>query len=70
MAKTIEEYDFSFTAPGQEVGHGTLRYDLPEPEGQRDLPRAPGVGKTHLAIALAIKACYHGFRCTSPQCTP
>ena len=22
----------------------------------------PGVGKTHLAIALATKACYHGFK--------
>jgi len=22
----------------------------------------PGVGKTHLAISLAIKACYHGFK--------
>ena len=22
----------------------------------------PGVGKTHLAIALAIKACHHGFK--------
>jgi len=32
------------------------------PTRKRHFSRPPGVGKTHLAIALAIKACSHGFK--------
>jgi len=63
LEKNIEEYDFSFHPPsGQEIGHGTLRRDVLSMQENVILLGPPGVGKTHLAIALAIKACYHGFR--------
>jgi DNA replication protein DnaC len=63
FAKTIEEYDLAF--------HPHLdRKAVMETFDLTFLPRhenviflgPPGVGKTHLAIALAIKACSHGFK--------
>jgi len=63
VAKTIEEYDFSFH-PKLNRKHVMSLFDL---DFIRQKENAiflgpPGVGKTHLAISLAIKACYHGFK--------
>jgi DNA replication protein DnaC len=61
--KTLEEFDFSFQRPVQK----TLLLHL----GQLDFLAAkenvvllgpPGTGKTHLAIALGIRACLSGDR--------
>lgn len=63
MAKTIEEYDFSFH-PHLDKKSVMELFDMTF-LSRRDnviFLGPPGVGKTHLAIALAIKACYHGFR--------
>jgi DNA replication protein DnaC len=63
MAKTIEEYDFSFH-PNLDKKSVMEIFDMTF-LSRRDnviFLGPPGVGKTHLAIALAIKACYHGFR--------
>jgi DNA replication protein DnaC len=62
-AKTIEEYDFTFH-PHLDKKQVMELFDLafiPNHENVIFLG-PPGVGKTHLAIALAIKACYHGFK--------
>ncbi len=63
MAKTIEEYDFSFH-PHLDKKSVMELFDLTLLGKQENVIflGPPGVGKTHLAIALAIKACYHGFR--------
>jgi len=63
FAKTIEEYDFSFH-PHLDKKVVMDLYDLtflPKHENVIFLG-PPGVGKTHLAISLAIKACSHGFK--------
>jgi DNA replication protein DnaC len=62
-AKTIEEYDFSFHPHLNKQEVMTL-FDLEFIRNQEDVLflGPPGVGKTHLAISLAIKACYHGFK--------
>jgi DNA replication protein DnaC len=63
MAKTIEEYDFSFH-PQLDKKTVLELFDLTflcQHENVIFLG-PPGVGKTHLAIALAIKACGHGFK--------
>jgi DNA replication protein DnaC len=62
-AKTIEEYDFTFH-PHLDKKQVMDLFDLafvPKHENVIFLG-PPGVGKTHLAIALAIKACHHGFK--------
>jgi DNA replication protein DnaC len=63
FAKTIEEYDFAFH-PHLDRKRVLELFDLtflPRHENVVFLG-PPGVGKTHLAIALAIKACGHGFK--------
>jgi len=62
-AKTIEEYDFSFH-PNLDKQEIMELFDMSFITRHENVIflGPPGVGKTHLAIALAIKACYHGFR--------
>jgi DNA replication protein DnaC len=63
FAKTIEEYDFTFH-PHLDKKTVMELFDLtflPRHENVVFLG-PPGVGKTHLAVALAIKACSHGFK--------
>ena len=63
VAKTIEEYDFSFH-PQLDQKEVMELFDLSFISDQENVIflGPPGVGKTHLAISLAIKACYHGFK--------
>lgn len=63
MAKTIEEYDFSFH-PHMDKRSVMELFDMTFLAKQENVIflGPPGVGKTHLAIALAIKACCHGFK--------
>ena len=62
-AKTIEAYDFSFHPHLNKQEVMTL-FDLEFIRNQENVLflGPPGVGKTHLAISLATKACYHGFK--------
>ena len=62
-AKTIEEYDFSFHPHLNKQEVMTL-FDLEFIRNQENVLflGPPGVGKTHLAISLATKACYHGVK--------
>lgn len=62
-AKTVEEYDFSFH-PGLNKKEVMSLFDLGFVKEHKNVIflGPPGVGKTHLAISLAIKACYHGFK--------
>ena len=63
VAKTIEEYDFSFH-PNLNKKEVMALFDLHFISKRENVIflGPPGVGKTHLAISLAIKACYHGFK--------
>lgn len=63
VAKTIEEYDFSFH-PQLDQAEVMDLFDLNFIKAQENVIflGPPGVGKTHLAISLAIKACHHGFK--------
>lgn len=63
MAKTIEEYDFAFH-PHLDKKAVMELFDMTFLTRHENVIflGPPGVGKTHLAIALAIKACYHGFK--------
>lgn len=60
--KTIDQYDFSFQ-PGLDKRQVLELFDLGFLGRQENviLLGPPGVGKTHLAVALAITACVHGF---------
>lgn len=62
-AKTIEEYDFSFH-PQLDKKAVLELFDLTFLARKENaiFLGPPGVGKTHLAIALATKACAHGFK--------
>jgi DNA replication protein DnaC len=62
-AKTIEEYDFNFH-PKLNKKQVMSLFDLDFIRQKENVIflGPPGVGKTHLAISLAIKACYHGFK--------
>jgi DNA replication protein DnaC len=56
--KTLEEFDFSFQLSLDEAHIRTLaRLDFLEHTDNVLLVGPPGVGKTHLAIALGVKAC-------------
>lgn len=61
--KTIEEYDFGFH-PQLEKKTVMELFDLTFLAKHENVIflGPPGVGKTHLAIALAVKACGHGFK--------
>ena len=69
-AKTIEEYDFTFHPQLDKKAVMEL-FDLTFLAKHENVIflGPPGVGKTHLAIALATKACNHGFKVSSPPWT-
>lgn len=60
---TIEEYDFTFH-PHLDKKTVMELFDLTFVAGHENVIflGPPGVGKTHLAIAPATKACHHGFK--------
>ena len=62
-AKTIDGYDFSFH-PGLNKKEVMALFDMDFVSKQENVIflGPPGVGKTHLAISLATKACHHGFK--------
>lgn len=62
-AKTIEEYDFSFHPHlDKKVVMELFDLDFITKHENVVFLGPPGVGKTHLATSLAIKACHHGFK--------
>lgn len=63
FGKTIEEYDFGFH-PHLDKKSVMELFDLTFLARHENVIflGPPGVGKTHLAVALAIKACSHGFK--------
>lgn len=61
--KTLEQFDFSFQ-PGLNKRKVEETFNLRFIDNRENvlLLGPPGVGKTHLAIALGVKACYQGYR--------
>ncbi|MGW6692036.1 IS21-like element helper ATPase IstB [Streptomyces sp. NPDC054961] len=60
--KTLDEYDFAFQAeldPRKIKDLATLAFA--EAKGNAALLGPPGVGKTHIAVALSVAACRAGF---------
>jgi DNA replication protein DnaC len=60
--KTLEQYDFAFQPeldPRKVKDLATLSFI--ETKGNAALLGPPGVGKTHIAVALAVAACRAGF---------
>jgi DNA replication protein DnaC len=66
-AKTIEEYDFGFH-PNLNKKEVMSLFDLDFIRNHENaiFLGPPGVGKTHLAISLATKACCHGYKVLPP----
>jgi DNA replication protein DnaC len=62
-AKTIDAYDFTFH-PDLNKKEVMALFDLDFIAKHENVIflGPPGVGKTHLAISLATKACHHGFK--------
>lgn len=60
--KSIDEFDFSFQ-PKLDRQRVTSLFDLTfiRQKGNVIFLGPPGVGKTHLAVALALKACQAGM---------
>jgi len=61
--KTIEQFDFSFqpSLNEKEIARlGSLAFI--EAKGNAIFLGPPGVGKTHLAVGLGVKACMAGYR--------
>ena len=60
--KTIDEFDFTFQ-PGLDRQKVMSLFDLTfiRQKGNVIFLGPPGVGKTHLAVALAVKACQSGL---------
>ena len=62
-AKTIDGYDFSFHPHlDKQVVMELFDLDFVTRHENVVFLGPPGVGKTHLATSLAIKACHHGFK--------
>ena len=62
-AKTIEEYDFPFHPNlDKKMVMELFELDFIAKHENVVFLGPPGVGKTHLATSLAIKACHHGFK--------
>lgn len=60
--KTLDDYDFSFQPdldPRKVKDLATLSFV--EAKANAALLGPPGVGKTHIAVALAVAACRAGF---------
>jgi DNA replication protein DnaC len=62
-ARSIDEYDFSFHPQlNKKEIMSLFDMDFINQKENVIFLGPPGVGKTHLAISLAIKACAHGFK--------
>ncbi len=63
MPKTLEEFDFTFqTSIKKQVLLHLARLDFVCEHSNVILVGPPGTGKTHLSIALGLKACQAGYR--------
>ncbi len=68
--KTLDEYDFSFQPdldPRKVKDLATLSFV--DGKANAALLGPPGVGKTHIAVALAVAACRAGRRISAPAQT-